>query len=125
MHGKRALARSVYYGADRERLYLRVDFEEEATKLEGLEIHVHREGAKERDGVVKIEGGAAVAVRDGRRGAKRSRIEAAFKDVLEIAVPLLSENDRVSLSFWQDGLPVAAIPAEGSFQAGDTSVWSA
>jgi alpha-amylase/alpha-mannosidase (GH57 family) len=123
MHGKRALAKCVRYGADDERFYLRVDFEEENAKLEGLEVHVHREGTKERDAVVKIEGGSAAVVRDGRRSPKRSKVEVAFRDVLEIAVPLSGEN-RLTLSFWQDGLPIAAYPAEGAFQAGDLSNWS-
>src|SRR5208283_4769909 len=37
MHGKRALVRNVYYGADHSSVFLRVDFAEEAAALEKLE----------------------------------------------------------------------------------------
>ena len=111
MHGKRALVKCVSYGTDDDRLYLRVDFEEDAAKLEGLEIQVHGEGTA----IVKIQGGAAVVI--------KGEVEAAFKDVLEIAVPLASAADKVSLSFWQDGLPITAIPTEGAFQVGEVAQW--
>jgi len=43
MHGKRALLKEVRYGTDGELLFLRVDFEEEAAKLENLEIQVRNQ----------------------------------------------------------------------------------
>ena len=111
MHGKRALVKCVNYGTDDERLYLRVDFEEEAAKLEGLEIHVDRDGTA----VVKIQGGVAVVV--------KGEVEAAFKDVLEMAAPLGGAGEKVRLSFWQEGLPITAIPAEGAFQVAEVAQW--
>ncbi len=107
MHGKRALVKAVYYGMGGGHLYLRVDFQEDAEKLEGLEVQVHREGAEECEGVVRIEGGAALV--------RRGEVTAAFEDVLEVAVPGCGADVRVSLSFWQDGLPIEAIPREGAF----------
>jgi alpha-amylase/alpha-mannosidase (GH57 family) len=109
MHGKRALVKCVYYGADDAQFYMRVDFEEEPARLEGLEIKLHPTG------VIKLEGGAAVV--------KSGDLQAAFKDVLEIALPLAGEKKKVSLSFWQDGLPIIAIPADGAFQADEAGHW--
>ncbi len=39
MHGKRALVREVHYGANESNVFLRIDFVQDAEKLEGLEIH--------------------------------------------------------------------------------------
>jgi hypothetical protein len=97
-------------------LYLRVDFAEEAKSLNGLEVQVHFEGTKDRDGAVRIEDGSAVV----RRGA----VTAAYKNVLEMAVPVSGAEDRVGLSFWQDGLPIEAIPREGAFDGGAGSGWN-
>jgi alpha-amylase/alpha-mannosidase (GH57 family) len=117
MHGKRALVKSVYYGTDEDSFYLRVDFEEDNAKLDGLEIQVHREKAKERENAIRIEGGKAVV--------KKGHMKAAFREVLEIAVPLSGDGDRVSLSFWQDGLPIEAVPREGTFHGAEVSQWRA
>jgi alpha-amylase/alpha-mannosidase (GH57 family) len=113
MHGKRDLVRDVYYGSDGKAIYLRVDFEESGTALENLEIQVH---AAERDSVVRIEGGAAVV--------KSGEARAAYQDLLEIALPQTAESDQVRLSFWQDGLPVEAVPRDGSFRVEDPAAWS-
>lgn len=117
MHGKRALVKQVCYGADDAHLYLRVDFDEDAARLEGLEIRIGESSTGNNKAAVHISAGKAT-VRSGN-------LQAAFRDVLELAIPLEGENDRVSLSFWQDGLPVAAIPAEGAFEADETGQWSA
>ena len=111
MHGKRALVKCVHYGADEKKFYLRVEFEEEPKKLEGLEIQIHD------GGVIRIEDGAAAV--------KKGKLKAAFRDILEIAIPLTKGKDQISLSFWQDGLPIIAIPAEGAFHAGELSSWNA
>jgi alpha-amylase/alpha-mannosidase (GH57 family) len=116
MHGKRALVNCVHYGMGDGHLYLRVDFEETAEKLEGLEVKVEFEGAAHREGVVRIEGGEAVV----RRGA----VTAAFREILEIAAPVNAAGDRVSLSFWQDGLPIEAIPRDGAFGGGTGGEWN-
>ena len=110
MHGRRALVNCVYYGSGDGQVYLRVDFEEDAEKLEGLEIQVHFERDRERAASVRIDGGAALV--------RRGNVTAAFQDVLEIAAPTSGAGDRVSLSFWQDGLPIEAIPREGAFEGG-------
>jgi hypothetical protein len=116
MHGKRALVTSVHYGSGSGNLYLRVDFEEDAEKLEGLEVQVHREGAATPEGVIRIVEGMALV--------HRGTVTAAFGDVLEIAVPSSDPGERISLSFWQDGLPIEAIPHEGSFGGPAVGDWN-
>jgi hypothetical protein len=65
---------------------------------------------------VRIEAGNATV----RRGAA----EAAFSDVLEMAVRGNGNGDRVSLTFWQDGLPIEAIPREGAFEVSGGGGWN-
>ena len=116
MHGKRALVKGVHYGTDGESVFLRVDFEEAAAALENLEIQVHSGEAAEHKCVIRIEDGLAVV----HGGAA----QAAFGDMLEISVPMNGEGDKVGLSFWQDGLPVEAVPREGAFHVGDLVGWN-
>ncbi len=117
MHGKRVLLKGVEYGSDGSSVYLRVDFEEAAGALENLEIQVHSGEAGERNCIIRIEGGAAVVLEGSGT--------AAFSDVLEIAVPLREEAESVGLSFWQDGLPLDAVPRDGAFRVGETALWNA
>jgi len=113
MHGKRALVKDVYYGSDGNATFVRVDFEETGSALEKLEIKVH---TKSGEAAIRIEAGASVVTSGSAR--------AAFADLLEIAVPKTTEKEEVSLSFWQDGLPVEAIPREGAFQLTDPGDWN-
>ena len=117
MHGKRALVRHVYYGADENNVFLRVDFEEEAAALERLEIYIHLDGAENAAAQIRIEAGAAVIV--------RGRVRAAFRDVLEIALPKEEDFEGGSLSFWQEGLPIEAIPREGVLRVTALVSWNA
>ena len=116
MHGKRALVKAVHYGADDKCAFLRVDFEETASKLEGLEIHVSAGGMNETLSVIRIEAGAAIL--------KNGTAQAAFADVLEIAIPVGGATARLSLSFWQDGLPIEAVPRDGAFHVNEVSGWN-
>jgi alpha-amylase/alpha-mannosidase (GH57 family) len=116
MHGKRALVKAVHYGANGESAFLRVDFEEEVSRLENLEIQVHSGDSLNTLAVIRIEGAEAVV--------QGHSAQAAFKDVLEIAVPVRAGTENLSLSFWQDGLPVDAIPREGNFFVGEIVSWN-
>jgi hypothetical protein len=116
MHGKRALVKSVHYGANSESAFLRVDFEEEASTLENLEIQVHSRHSQETVAVIRIESAKAVI--------HGNSAHAGFKDVLEIAVPMTGDAEEFSLSFWQDGLPIEAVPREGAFHVGDLASWN-
>jgi hypothetical protein len=50
---------------------------------------------------------------------------AAFKDVMEISFPSTDEPARVRLSFWQDGLPIEAIPPQDYLQIAAPTGWNA
>ncbi len=119
MHGKRALVREVYFGADAANLFLRIDFAEDAAGIEGLEVHADVLGANgtpERKLRIVVRAGAAIADGDGG--------QAAFKDVMEISVPSTEDPARVRLSFWQDGLPIEAIPPQDYLQISTTTAGS-
>jgi alpha-amylase/alpha-mannosidase (GH57 family) len=112
MHGRRALLREVRYGSDGESIYLRVDFAESGSQLEGLEIQIHPEGGTAQLAVIRLRGGVAVI-----KGADPAAVRAAFRDVLEIAVKIGGDWRGLRLSFWQDGLPIQIVPRDGSFGA--------
>ncbi len=104
MHGKREYVREVHYGSSEDTLYLRVDFTGEA--LEGLEIQVllRQEGA-DTVSVIKVSGGMATVT--------SGKAQAAYRDILEAAVPLQpGVPAEFQLSLWHDGLPVEAIPPQ-------------
>jgi alpha-amylase/alpha-mannosidase (GH57 family) len=117
MHGKRQLVKEVRYGTDGDSVFLRVDFGEEPKALENLEIQVHSGAVRERQGVIRILGGAAESEGLG--------IVAAFQDVLEISVPMNGSAGEIGLSFWQDGLPLEAVPREGSLHVDELTGWNA
>jgi alpha-amylase/alpha-mannosidase (GH57 family) len=120
MHGKRELVREVRYGANDSHLFLRIDFAEDAASLEGLEIHAEtpgKTGSPEQKLKIVVKSGAALAEGDG--GA------AAFKDVMEISIPSVDVPARVRLSFWQDGLPIEAIPPQDYLQISTPMGWNA
>jgi acetylornithine deacetylase/succinyl-diaminopimelate desuccinylase-like protein len=95
--------REVRYGASDGRIFLRVDFDEESGSLEGMEILAE---SPEQRMKVRLRGGAATVV----EGAG----EAAFRDIAELALPTQpGQANQVRLSFWQDGLPVQSVPAQG------------
>lgn len=120
MHGKRALVREVRFGTDGASLFLRIDFAEDAAAMEGLEVHADVPGANgiaERKITVLIKSG--IAQSDGSVG------KAAFKDVMEISFPSPDESAKVRLSFWQDGLPIEAIPPQDYLQITAPTGWNA
>jgi alpha-amylase/alpha-mannosidase (GH57 family) len=110
MHGKRALLKEVLYGSDGSSVYVRIDFAEEPSQLEELEIQVHPETGTRQLAVIRLRRGTAVMV-----GGDTDRASAAFRDVLEIGVGLADGIKGVRLSFWQDGLPIRSVPQAGSF----------
>jgi hypothetical protein len=117
MHGKRALVREVRYGASEEYLYLRIDFAEDAASLEGLEVHAEVPGANgEPERRLKITVKAAAAVVEGAGAA-------AFDEVMEISLKSQEDPALVRLSFWQDGLPVQAVPAQDYLRIENPAGW--
>jgi alpha-amylase/alpha-mannosidase (GH57 family) len=122
MHGQRFLVSELLYGANRKKLYLRLDFVENAARS-GMEVHVDVS-----DKSIRIRLRAASAEIVDNCGVE---IEAAFKNVLEMALSFpslgIKENERVrlQLSVWQGGLPMDALPHEGSLEieARDVEEW--
>jgi hypothetical protein len=120
MHGKRALVREVRYGASDSTAFLRIDFLEGNAAVEGLEIHAEVAGADgkpQKRLAIRVQSGSAVI--EGQGG------KAAYKDVMEIALPLTGDVARVRLSFWQDGLPIQAIPPQDYLQISTPTGWNA
>lgn len=121
MHGKRALVNEVRFGGDGSCVYLLVDFAEDAAHLDGLEVHADMpgdNGVPVRKLTVLLKSGAAVP--EGPDGAV-----AAYKDVMEMAVPWVGDLARIRLSFWQDGLPIEAIPPQDYLQITVPTGWNA
>lgn len=104
MHGKREYVRELHYGTGDDTLYLRVDFAEQPA--EGLELQVLlRQGQAASIYPVKLSGGVATS--------DSPLVEAAYCDILEIAVKLApSLPTEFQLSIWHNGLPVEAIPPQ-------------
>jgi len=50
---------------------------------------------------------------------------AAFDEVMEIALPVESDPAEVRLSFWQDGLPIQAIPPQDYLRISIPAGWNA
>jgi alpha-amylase/alpha-mannosidase (GH57 family) len=122
MHGKRALVNEVCFGSADGMVFLRIDFLETGLALEGLEVRAEL-GTANGQGtdvlVARVQSGAAKANAD-QRG------QIAFKDVMEIALPTgAGEEARVRLTFWQDGLPVEAIPAQDYLRIPTSTGWDA
>jgi hypothetical protein len=55
----------------------------------------------------------------------RGKATVAFREVLEIALPKDEDYEGGSLSFWQDGLPIEAIPREGVLHVTALASWNA
>ena len=107
MHGKRTLVKEVHYGRNDAAVFLRVDFTEDPTGIEDLEVHAEMpdsNGKPERKLKVTLRPGGVLV--EGKEG------EAAFREVMEISLPATGVMSKVRLSFWQDGLPIQAIPPQ-------------
>ena len=104
MHGKRKLVREVRYGANSDTLFVRVDFTEEP--LEGVEIRLaSKQGNNSEEFVVRISNGAITGV--------AGTGEAMYVEVLELSICAGKEEfAELQLSFWQNGLPIEAIPPQ-------------
>jgi hypothetical protein len=119
MHGKRALVKEVRYGAGGKNVFLCVRFEQDPTTLHGLQVFVELAGVNRTDPeklTVAMDAGTAKIV--GGSG------EAAYAEVLEMSMPAHDLN-RVRLSFWQDGLPIQAIPPQDFLDITEPPGWSA
>jgi alpha-amylase/alpha-mannosidase (GH57 family) len=113
MHGKRFVVRELYYGSDGAKLFLRFDFAESAQDLlSGLDVLITTralEANKENQYSIRVEGGSAHVV------PPTTGAHCAFLNILEAEfdVPPTTDDIQFQVSFWHDGLPVDAIPAQG------------
>jgi hypothetical protein len=119
MHGKQSTAREAHYGADGERLYLRIDFEEgNRESLNGVEIRL---GAQSPGKSSNSTLGVFDSSRDGGflTGAAFPGAECVFRDILEAGVPFAAlgaapgQPVQFQFSLWKDGLPMASVPRQG------------
>ncbi len=120
MHGKRALVKEVRYGAGPGAIFLRVDFEQDPVSLTGIQIVAELSGRNGTSG-----GRLNIALDQGIAKVTAGSGEAASHSILEIAIPAQPGMNRVRLSFWQDGLPVQAIPPQDYLEITDPPGWSA
>lgn len=118
MHGKRTLVKEIHYGANETAIFLRLDFTEDLTVIQNLEIYAEvpdTDGNPEQKLKVILSAGKILV--DGMG-------EAAVRDIAEIALPVSEKIDRVRISLWQDGLPVQAIPSEEYLYVPARSGWN-
>jgi len=120
MHGQRFLLRELLYGTDRQNLFLRLDFEQEAGDIR---VSLNFDGKAWN---IEITGGV-VTVKE-----PESPLTVAFGRVLEVAVPLPAvcawpHTDSVLLqvSLWRGALPMDALPQDGwlKLSVADPSEW--
>lgn len=109
MHGLRFLIHELQYGSDGAYLYLRVDFEkgcEEA--LEGGELRFDMNGVHI---TVPLLG-----------NFESTGVVAAYRKLFEMRVPLLAigsakgQSVRFAVSLWRAGLPLDALPQQGTLE---------
>ena len=77
--------------------------------MNGLEVRVTVNG---QDTQIRLD--------HGRATTPSTTAKAAFADMLEITVPSATDINELSLTFWQDGLPIEAIPRHGTLRVSTT-----
>jgi alpha-amylase/alpha-mannosidase (GH57 family) len=126
MHGKRFLIRELSYGSDGQNLYFRLDFEPEALpSLPGIELRASvSPTAGSSASMLRLEfRNGSVEMRESRLAAPEAgTAEFAMGKVLEGRVSLAAagvgagQTLRLQLSLWKQGLPLDAMPHEGSIE---------
>ncbi len=119
MHGKRMLVKEVYYGGNDTAVFLKVDFAEDPAGIENLEVKAEMaDSAGKPNWKLKVTLKPGIVLVEGKG-------QAAFRDVLEVSLPASGGVAGVRLSFWQDGLPVQAIPPQDYLHIPAPSAWNA
>jgi alpha-amylase/alpha-mannosidase (GH57 family) len=102
MHGQESPFREMYYGTNNTHLFLRMQF---GDRPQELRVHMRFE-----------EGEWDLAVPNPKPAAP---MEAAFSDVLEVAVPMAAIGGqagnavKIQFSIWNGALPLEALPPDG------------
>lgn len=123
MHGREHVVKEVRYGSDGERLYLRVDLEQQKPGgLAGTEVRVRVKTVRhetELHARLSETGATGAAVKSTRKRTVGTPVECAYWHIFELAADLVllggraTEKVEVQLSLWRDGLPLEAAPAQG------------
>jgi hypothetical protein len=128
MHGRQFLVREIYYGTDGVSVFLRLDFDTHPEAMAGgVEVRLLFSPQDGRESVSLV-----VHVADGATHSTFSEVQAALRDLLEIAVPLSLVKPapgtpvRFQISLWQGGLPLGSLPHEGWLELSttDTVEWA-
>jgi hypothetical protein len=125
MHGKKFLVSEVYYGSDRQNLYLRVDFhigsEQTISEMEARLNVTAGDPAQSSQVTVRFDYGRVHVMELKLAAAPEpaaQAVEFAFKNVLEARLSLAALGARSSapvrfqFSLWQGGLPMDAVPQQ-------------
>jgi hypothetical protein len=114
MHGARMAVREIHYGGDGKNFFLRLDFQAGFEgEIPGLEVRLSfqsLDGAPPFKTAIRFTGDGLSAP---------APLECAYRQVLEIAVPLFAlqasvgAGVRFQLSLWKDSLPIDAVPRAG------------
>lgn len=123
MHGRVYLLRDLHYGFDQENLFIRVDAFSETEPLRDGEFRIVVRAACEVRIHIQIKSGAVVAtvveINDVCPLGAEQHVCAAFSQFLEVGIAkeLVDISGRQSISigasYWEGGLPVDVLPAEG------------
>jgi alpha-amylase/alpha-mannosidase (GH57 family) len=110
MHGQKFLLSELLYGSDGAWLFLRIDFAPgSAEALRGAELRLQ---------LNETEASVPLVERYDSPGHESVQINAAWKHLFELQVPLRaiakSQTVRFQVSLWKGGLPLDALPQQGS-----------
>jgi alpha-amylase/alpha-mannosidase (GH57 family) len=125
MHGQEHVVRGMHYGSDGQRLFLRLDLQQDyAGALAGTEFRIRLEsGARHCEFTLLLASeGAELISGQCAEAAAQPRCEIGYRAIFELALDLGSiQADPTAplglqLSLWRDGLPIDAVPRQGWVQ---------
>jgi len=130
MHGKKFLAKEVFYGSDGENFFLRIDvnrdYELELRRMEARFTGQTLDGARSSQVTIGFTHGAAKPVEVKLAVPAEGAVECALGRVLEVRISLAAmgieagKGLRFQSSLWEGGLPVDAIPNQGWLEMPNT-----
>ncbi len=132
MHGQQFLVRSLSFGSDRKKLFLRLDLRQDfAGALAGTELRTRFDsGGRQCEFTILLASeGAELISSDCSGSPVAAPCETGYRNIFEFALDLeavqiaASAALRFQLSLWRDGLPADAVPQQGwiEFVPADTA----